>query len=285
MYCTSCGSKIEEGNRYCTNCGSVVVGSNVNNNNYSDNSKGNVSLVFGILAFIFFWIPIFSAIFAIIGIVMGVKYKKETGDRAVGLIFSVIGLILSVIMVIGIVLFSTYFVSWVTNEDNVNYIIDEFTEEYGEYFDDNSNIFDISGNDWLGDDGSLLQLDKGGSYSWYQDSNASGNSYFLGDYVYYNGYEAMNYIADNLGEYSIIREEQRNFFKLGDYDIEDYYLIILNCEKMVIGGVEQQPTVSKMYYYGFFDDDSKRLELINMNSGNEAGFTLRNVKNSGGIDL
>ena len=132
MYCTNCGERIDNDSRYCTNCGSLVNSSDVNNyNNGNNNSNGNVSLVFGVLSFIFFWIPIFSAIFAIIGIVMGVKYKKETGKKSVGVIFSIIGIVLSVIMIICVVMFSTYFVKFITNEDNLNHII----EKYDEYFD------------------------------------------------------------------------------------------------------------------------------------------------------
>lgn len=275
MYCTNCGGKIEEGSRFCTNCGNSCFSGN--NNGGTNNTKESISLVFGVLSFIFFWFPILSLVFAVIGIVFGIKFKNESGKFAKGIIFSGIGILLSILMIVCSIFVTSYFIS---SEKGLDYII----EEYGEYFDDN-NSFDISGNDWIGDDGSLLQLDKSSNYSWYQDSDGTGNSYFLGDYVYYNGYDAMNYIADKLGEYGITREEQRNLFRLGDYDIEDYYLIILNCEKMVMEGIEQQPSVSEMYYYGFLDDDNNRLELVNMRTGNEAGFKLKSVSNFGGVDL
>jgi hypothetical protein len=89
--------------------------------NYAHPSSGKAtaSLVLGIISLVFFWASIFavvSVICAIIGIVLGSSARKELtpeqgqGKATAGLVCSIIGLVLSVIMlVIFIAVFATAF--------------------------------------------------------------------------------------------------------------------------------------------------------------------------------
>ena len=278
MYCGFCGEKNNDGDYYCGSCGKMIAGKKsdcVDNNREcdKDNWLSILPFILGIIAFFLFWVPFSSIPMSILGILIGIFYKKKSSYKVAGFVVNGLSLVISVILAC-FVGFSFWLVDFV----------DENIEDV-DYFKEEGNYFDINGSSWYGDDGSLLELDVTGSYSWYQDSKGSGDSYFLGDYVYYNGLEAIDYIADKLSDYGITKDEQLNFFEYGGYDFSDYYLIILSCDKMVIGGVEQENVFNQLYYYGFYDDNSKRLDLINMDTTNDAGFTLKVDNDFNRIDL
>ena len=215
---------------------------------------------------------------AIAGILLAISYKKKNGYKVASLILNIVGMILAII-VFFLVMLSIGIVDFVEN-------IDYFEEQSEDnYYKEESEIFDIRGSSWYGDDGSLLELNITGSYSWYQDSVGSGDTYFLGDYAFYTGDEAIDYISEHLGEYSISREEQEKYFRSGIYELDDYYLIILNCEKVVLEGIEQEITNNQLYYYGFYNDTKKSLNLVNINSKQDAVFTLKNGNQSNQIDV
>ena len=268
MYCTNCGNKLKDTEHYCTNCGKKITISNLNNNQ-TKNNYDILSIIFGFIGIALFWNIIISIPLAIIGIVLGKKHKKETGDKVPGIIISVISLILSSLVIIFImvaIIFSSHFLNIFINS------IENYTpyqsEEYDKYFEN----YDIQGYSWLGDDNSVLYLEKNKNYIWYQNDNEHTDNYHSGTYQYYNGTDAINYITTNLPQYGITKEEQYELFEDSTYNVSDYYLIIINCNKAVMNGIEQYEVTNAIYYYGFYDKTTNRLELVNMNSNNKAGF-------------
>lgn len=283
MYCTNCGNRNHNGDCYCTNCGMSILEeksqkvANCENQN-EIGWRAILPFVFGLISFFLCWIPFVSIPLAIAGILLAITYKKKNGYKVASLILNIVGMILAII-VFFLVMLSIGIVDFVEN-------IDYFEEQSEDnYYKEESEIFDIRGSSWYGDDGSLLELDITGSYSWYQDSVGSGDTYFLGDYAFYTGDEAIDYISEHLGEYSISREEQEKYFRSGIYELDDYYLIILNCEKVVLEGIEQEITNNQLYYYGFYNDTKKSLNLVNINSKQDAVFTLKNGNQSNQIDV
>ena len=292
MYCTNCGNKLKPEQNYCTNCGTATkdrVYAQPNNFNSSnatfhqkENNNGTVSLVLGILTLLFFSQPLISIALAIISIIIGKKYQKETGNKTAGPLLATIGLILSILIIIVIVLYMIFVVEAVTENigtESFNImegIEDYYSEDFETPEDVTTEIFDLKGYSWTGDDNSVLYLNNDKSYVWYQDDNKQDDNYYIGNYDFYVGNDAINYIATNLKEYGLTKEEQQQISQNSGYNLSAYYLIVLNCTTTKINGVESVPATPQVYYYGFYDQTRNYLSLINIATQNQAGFTLKN---------
>ena len=110
MYCVNCGNKCNEGEKYCTQCGSPLE-----IEESSNNTKTDSSLITGILACLFFSVPIISIPLAVISIIMGANYKKGSGKTSAGLILGIISLILSVLITIVVICFLNFAVKHIDN--------------------------------------------------------------------------------------------------------------------------------------------------------------------------
>lgn len=287
MYCTNCGNKTKEGEIYCSNCGTIIHKETVEsfNENQPSNSsvpsKNNSSLIVGIFACVSFWFPIIAIPLAIISIVLGKKQKETSADKSIGVTLGTISLILSIITMVLIIIFFIFIIKWAEDLPDEEYNTNEIIDGFYDY--NNEKSFDIKGYSWLGDDNSVLYLNKDKTYSWYRDDKVHTDNFYSGKYDFYTGDDAINYIANNLKEYGITKEEQQQLFRNGSYQLKDYYLIILECDTSMIGGKNETPENSLIYYYGFYNEIKNRFDLINMNTGNPAGFTKMEKLSS--IDL
>lgn len=265
MYCKNCGTKLKEEENFCPNCGYQTTKPTTNNP-----KKENIPLILGIIACIFFWIPIISLPLAIISIILGINYKKETGKKTIGTILGIISIILSIIEIVLVVLFCLFLVNKVEESIDVEDAIEHFYDSIYE----EENI-DIRGYSWQADDNSVLYLNQDKTYTWYQSDTEKTDNFYSGTYEFYTGNNAIIYIADNLKEYHITEEEQRNLIRREGYDLNDYYLIILNCDKMVKDSQEQIPNTRTIYYYGFYQENQKYLDLKNIANSTQVRFTLK----------
>ena len=283
LYCTKCGNQLNNEDKFCTKCG-MNTNDNLKNNPLNKGNKDNTTLglIFGIISLLMFWFPIIGIPFAIIAIVNGKKYKDNTGKNSGSIVMGIIGIVLSIIFVIIVSLFIYLAFNYVDSSDsNFQEVIDKYFDD--DYYDNDDASFDISGYSWRGNDSSMLYLNSDKSYVWYLDDNVHDNNFYTGTYEVYVGRKAVNYIANDLREYGITYEEQMRLFNSGEYDIEDYYLIILNCTDVYLDGKVDYSAKGIIPYYGFYDDDSKSLSLINMKTSKSAGFTL-NAKISSADD-
>lgn len=288
MYCPNCGNKIKEETTYCTYCGAKLKKESINKEDNktqsSRNNNSNTPLIIGIIACITFWLPVVSIPLAIISIVTGKNYQKETGKNTAGPILGITSLVLTIIEIIIIAISMIFFIDFIKEEiENETEEIPNIEDRYEDYFNDTKESFDIKGYSWKGSDNSVLYLNKDKSYTWYQDDTTHNDNFYIGTYEFYTGTDAIDYITNNLKEYGITEEEQRRLFQNGQYNLSDYYVIILNCTKMIVNGTEQSPQTSIIPYYGFYDATMKRLGLVNMNTGNKAEFTIQEKLSS--IDL
>ena len=292
VYCSNCGNKLKEKDSYCTNCGAKIKkeyqeprkDAMETQSKVTKNNNGNTSLVLGVISFLIFWIPYLSIPLAIISIILGKKYKKETGLKATGSILGMISLILSIIEIILIVVCMLFFIDYTNNHKDWEESIEEsIIEKYRDYWDETEDSFDIKGYSWIGEDSSILYLNKDNSYTWYQSDAIHDDNFYTGNYEVYTGIDAINYITNNLKEYGITEEEQKSLFKNSQYELNDYYLLILNCTKIVINGTEQVPQKQQLIYYGLYDETSKSLALVDINTKKKAIFTLKEKINN--IDL
>lgn len=275
MYCKNCGNKINNNEKYCINCGEKL--NKLPKNQLDTNKK--ISLILSIISFIFLSYPLIAIILSIISIIIGKKYKKATGNNSDGPIIATISLIISSIYIITKIIFIIIFNNY-NETNNLEQILNKYNNnyfEYNEYYKDeynNKESFNISGYSWLGIDNSILYLNNNHKYSWYQNDQDHNNNFYAGDYEFYTGEDAINYISINLPEYGLTEEKQRNIIKNNNYEIKDYYILIINCNKSIIDNQEQNLN-NTIYYYGFYNNNLNQLNLTNIQTNSSAQFNLK----------
>lgn len=277
MYCKNCGKKLKKDENYCPDCGTSTSTEPPKPKVTKTNTKQTSILIIGIIACIFFWIPVLSIPLAIVSIILGINYKKETNTKNLGVILGIISLFLTAIVIILLATLA-YFVA-VEIEDNPD-IQNSMSDFYQDY---RREPFDIKGYSYLGDDNSTIYLNKDKTITWYKLDTNKNDNFYTGTYDYYTGDTAIKYIAEKLPEYGLTETEQKNIINSKGETLENYYLIILNLDKVVLEGKEQPTTTKTIYYYGFYNYSRKYLDLNNLETRKQAGFTLKErIKN---IDL
>ena len=144
MKCNNCGTTLNGNEKYCFNCGFMVDKvQNVPSNNPSNNvvssevnGKKTASIVLGIVSlvgvFLFIFAPI-SLVLSIIGLIFGIKAKKEINNVA-GIVINAIGLFLSFIVTLIIVFIIYIFVNLGNNFDFGKIPWNDYITEYGDKF-------------------------------------------------------------------------------------------------------------------------------------------------------
>jgi len=135
--------------------------------------------------------------------------------------------------------------------------------------------YDVVVNKWVGEGGTLLDFKTDGSFVWFQNKDNPKDNYISGTYVFYKGQEAMDYITNDLSQFALTNEIQQKYMEADKKRILDnYYCVVLTNTLLVVDNVE---TVGQTftYYMGFYIDEDKMLEFINMGTVNYAKFTLQ----------
>ena len=293
MYCVKCGNKLNKDDKFCTKCGSEVK-ENKAYSEYSDNtSNDSLCIVLGIFSLLMFWFPLIGIILGICAIVSAKKYKNENNKNSGGMVLGIIGLVLSIVVTVITILGIVFFSLFVTNHHNLENKVEEYIDRFGKDFDydrdddkdkdnDDSN-FSLGNNVWRGSDKSVLYLNEDDSYYWYMNDKEHEDNYFSGTYSVYNGIDAVNYIVKNFADYNFTYDKQMDLFGDGKYNLNNYYLLVLDCDKAVVNGKEDVSAKGVVPYYGFYDEDNESLSLINMKSGNDANFSLYKSSDKNGI--
>lgn len=284
MYCEKCGNKLNQDCQYCQVCGSTIEekSNKFNKNNVEKKPTDTLPIILSIISILTIWSPIVSIPCAILGIINGKKYQKENNKKSSSIIISVTSIILSIIIILLLLIFLIYFTKEHIESDSLKKEINNIDNYFDDYYYDKYDTkesFDITGYSWNGDDSSTLYLNNDKSYNWYMNDNNHDDNFYSGTYEVYTGLEAINYIANNLKEYGITKQDQWELFDTNDYEVEDYYLLILNCTTTYIDGSLKEHAAGSIPYYGFYDDYKESLSLINMKTSNKAVFYLNSDKN------
>lgn len=280
MYCKNCGRRLEEHEKFCPDCGQKKQEMNQTHpENYhvveKKHNNTTPSIVLGILSLM---IPFLGLPLAIIGLVLGIKAKKEENNKA-GMILSIIGLILSALMWLLFCFFIIFAIAFDDEIDKDENTFDDVRDEFNEsipYYRHNTDISSgVKGYKWKSVDGSMLYLYSDGKYIWYQNDDDHNNDYTSGTYVIYEGEKAVDYIDKNLSEYGIDRKEQYDFFESASdnlYQIENYLYLGLNCTENITDGKKSDNGLGLVSYYGFYDDSYHFLDVANLSMSSRGGF-------------
>lgn len=224
MFCKYCGTKIEKNNLFCKNCGNK-------NKRYINTNINDNSIIFGILAIIFFIIPFISIPLALFSIIISVEYKRKTEKKSSGLLLGIISIILSVLFW-GIVIFAAIvYDDTETNNTNNNYQIEKYA-------------FDIEEYNWISKDKKLkLEYDN------YVIYNKNNEEIEKGTYSSIKGKYALNFLIKDLKMTGIDDLLTSN-------NINENYFFVLE----FIDDKDEEEENPK-YYYGIYDDVRKELYI------------------------
>ncbi len=291
MYCTKCGNKLSKEDKFCTKCGNEINIDKVYSEYTDSNNTNSLSIILGVFSLLMFWFPLVGIILGIGAIVLAKKYKKENDKSSGGLVLGIVGLVLSILVIIFIILGIIFFSFFVTNSGDLGNKVEEYIDRFGEGFDfdrdddkdKDDSKFSLEDNVWRGSDKSVLYLNKDNDYYWYMNDNVHDDNYFYGTYSVYNGLDAVNYIVSNFADYNFTYDKQMDLFGEGKYNLNNYYLLVLDCDKAFVNGKEDVSAKGIVPYYGFYDSDKESLSLVNMKSGNNANFSLYKNSDKNGI--
>lgn len=223
------------------------------------------SLVAGVLSVILGLFGILGIIFGAIAIILAVIAffkKNESIMWIIGIILAIFGITVSFLTVESKKIIEDEIDKNILVEDT-----EEKQEEKKEVVKDEMKDM-LSGNSWLEEDGSFLVLNDDGTFKYYRDQNTLDNYYYTGDYKVFVGENAVKYIANELEKYGITEKEQYDFIKRNeDYDIKDYYCLILNNEECIINGENTLKNVNVTPYMGMYHNEHDILDIANMNTG------------------
>lgn len=274
MYCEKCGKKRSQDEFFCIECGNPYP--RINNKN--NQNKTDTALILGIISCIFIPFFIISVPLSIASIIIRNKNKQPLSSS----IPAIISLIVAIIEIVIVIFGSIYFYNQVKNDPNDDF----FKEYYDDYFyeeDDIDSELNIRGYSYIGDDNSILSLNTNNEYIWYKDKETKNTNFYQGTYKILDGDEAISYIASNLEEYGLTEYNQYQNIISSNHSINQYYLIILNYEKIVIDGIEEQPTTLSSYFYGYYEEEDNYLDLTDISTNKKLGFTKKEAINQ--IDI
>lgn len=162
---------------------------------------------------------------------------------------------------------------------------------------------ELSGGTFLCKDGSQISLNPDGSFLWYQLANDPSSPCYTGTYEVFYGQEAVDTLS-SLSDYGLTEEEleqvissaQNGYYPGGsspmDYlyaldpeltdDRPTYYVckdtfygVILHNETLVQGDGSSTPTGYDTVYAGFYIPELQMADLTNLNTTNNAQWTLQ----------
>ena len=288
MFCSKCGSKIEDNTAFCPYCGNKINDSknskdkekqessnenstvgvlNEGNNVYNQNPNINLvtdvkqesyedlnkkSLIFGILGFFFF--PC-----AIIAICFGNSYKKKAQKTSAGFVLGIISCVLELIMAI-IVALVIFLVMYNTNTTSGN---SGDNSGLKDYYENGSNMnYQTVGNDDYG----YLTVSK--DWSFYSNSNESTLQY-----IYGNSSNILTLYAMKNSGYTVTQYADSIKSRIQSYGPDNITYEIVNVGSYK--AVKQQaylPSLSSYMTTWCFQDENGTLHYIAINADSSTEF-------------
>lgn len=215
---------------------------------------------FGVTSFV-------GVIVSTIGVIIAFV-KKQKGKA-----FGVIGLVLSLLLCVGWVLF-------IANADKISAFMDANGEgsSFEEWLFDASydgKIEIISETDWIrNDNGSYLVFGADDQFTYYNDYRVLTDNYYSGTYEICFGYEAMDIIEGRYSQYGItsddICEEIEN--ERGIDGVAQFMVLVLHNDGLWINGENTIDVKWDSVYLGYYDDGRDVMELKNPDDNKDYTF-------------
>lgn len=208
----------------------------------------------------------FGALLGIVGLILGivacVRREKNRVFGIIGIVTSCVGIILGITVIVALIRYGTMTYSVEVNGETVA-SSDAVT---GDCF---------AGKSFAAGDGSVIYFYEDGTFYWYQNDSNHEDNYYAGTYEGYQGDAAVEYITEELSEYSVTEQELEDYFDRNRdsdfYTRENCTALKLRTEQAIVGGVNVAKEPYERHYMGFMADGY--YDAANMDSGEYASFT------------
>ncbi len=129
----------------------------------------------------------------------------------------------------------------------------------------------VQNTTWIASDNSEIIFDKD-RFNWYLNQNDHTDNVQYGDYVFYVGDLAVEYITKDLKSFGVTNDELVKLFNSNEkYDKSNFVVFNIKLEGYTING--KTTTVNQdIYWYGFLLNDNKNLQVVNMTTATYYNF-------------
>jgi len=183
--------------------------------------------------------------------------KKQKGK-----VLGIIGIVLSLLLVIGWIVF-------IANADKISAALDEdsggksveewlFDEDYA------GKIEMISETEWIEKySGSCLIFEADDNFKYFRDYRDLTDYYYTGTYEIYFGYEAMDVIEDQYGQYGYTADDicDKIDNERGLSGVKQFMVLIIHNDGCWINGVNTYDMKWDNVYMGYYDDYRQIMDL------------------------
>jgi len=134
----------------------------------------------------------------------------------------------------------------------------------------------INNTKWIAADNSEMHFFDN-DFKWYQTKNVYTDNFQYGDFKFYMGDMAVEFITTDLKSYGITESELDNLFASDDaFNRENFVVFEINLVGYTIGGLNTEVNQA-VYWYGFLLRDNQNLQVVNMNSAKYYNFAKKSA--------
>ena len=125
----------------------------------------------------------------------------------------------------------------------------------------------VKNSTWIAKDGSKIVFEND-EFKWYKNKGEHKNNYSYGEYEYYSGEDAIEYLTTDFVSYGITKDELEIIFASDDdYNRENFVVFVLDYDGYIFNGKDKEVEGKEEPYFGFILKENKYLELTDMVSG------------------
>lgn len=149
-----------------------------------------------------------------------------------------------------------------------------FINNKNNLLDNNYDYEKIIGKSFIMSDESYIVFKSNKSFIWYRTKEDLTNNYYEGTYTVYRGENAIQHISNELINYGVTEQEQRDMISRNKlWELDNYFNINLHNEKSLINGKETKMN-SNTNYFGFSNATYNYFDIANMKTSNYTSMTL-----------